>query len=206
MSERGALTGSVIVKALNRALAHDDQARKRLRRMQGMQLGVEITGPDLRFILEVEDQSLKLADSEDGTISTWLKATPGGFMAVAASGGQMNAGRLQISGDAETGRQFQQLFQSMKPDFEEAMSRVFGDVVGVQLARAGRELGSWFRSAGDKLADTASDYARFEGNLVVDAAELDEFLDAVDDLRNEVDHLQRRVSTLLKRRGGEADS
>ncbi len=206
MSDRGKLTGSLLVSALNKALSHDDEARKRLRRMQGMQMGVEISGPDLRFIIEVEHQLLKLAETEDDAISTWLKATPGGFMAVAASGGQMNAGQLKISGDAETGHQFQQLFQSMKPDYEEAMSRVFGDVIGVQLSRVGRELSGWLRSAGSKMADTASDYARFEGHLVVDATELDEFLDAVDDLRDDVDHLERRANILLKQHSDEAGS
>ncbi len=206
MSERGQFMGGALVTALNKALEFDDESRKRLRRMQGLQLGVEITGPDLKFIIRVDDQKLVLADEDDAETTTWLKASPGAFMAVAASGGKLNTGRMQISGDAETGRQFQQLFQSMNPDFEEAMSRLFGDVVGVQLARASRGLKDWITSAGYRMSETASDYFRVEGRLLVNREEMDEFLDAVDDLRDDVEHIERRVAAVMSKHGQDTAS
>ena len=101
-----------------------------------------------------------------------------------------------MEGDADTARRFQEFFSGLSPDWEEALTRVFGDVLGFQAARALRGGLTWMRQAGLSLAENFSEYLREESRQLVTRPEMEEFLDAVDDLRDELARLEARLERL----------
>jgi ubiquinone biosynthesis protein UbiJ len=109
-------------------------------------------------------------------------------------------GRMKMSGDADLARRLQRLAERFDPDWQQPFTAVFGDIVGVQVAKAFATALRQARIAGRNLAQSAAEYVTEESRDVVPRAELDTFLDGVDALRDDVDRLAARVARLS--RGG----
>jgi ubiquinone biosynthesis protein UbiJ len=197
--ERGReVVGRRLAAALNGLVSLDGDHRRRLRGLEGRSLGIELRGPELRFVLLVEDGHFEL-HPEETEASAWVGATPGGFLSMAASGGRATSTDLQLEGDAESARRFQEFFAGLDPDWEEGITRIFGDVIGFQLSRmlhGGLDLAT---NARDSLGRNVSEYLREESRQLVSSTEVNEFLDQVDDLRDDVARLEARVRRLAKR-------
>lgn len=193
--------GRLMAATLNRYVAMDPEARRKLRRLEGRRVAVGITGPDIEFVLWVEEGRFHFGPlDEEHPPDAWLRASPGAFVALGSSGGQAAAGQIELSGDTETARRFQVFFTELQPDFEEAMARAFGDVIGVQLSRVVQGSIGWARATGARLADDLGVYLREETRQLVARGEVEAFLDAVDDLRDDVAQLERRVERLTRSR------
>ncbi len=195
---RDSALGKLMAGALNRAVGLDPQAKRPLRRLEGRSLGIEVLGPGIKFVLEVDDGEFVVSLDNQSEPSAWVKATPGGFLALAASQGQAGAGTMEIVGDVETGRRFQELFENLNPDFEEPFTRVFGDVVGFQVARFVKGGLDWAKQRSKNFSDDVGVYLRDESRQLVNRYEMEEFLDEVDDLRDDVARLQKRVEKALR--------
>ena len=79
--------------------------------------------------------------------------------------------------------------------------RVFGEVLGVQIARAVRAALQQAQLAGRNLAGMAAEYITEESRDVVPRAELDAFHDDVDALRDGVERISAKIARLRRERG-----
>jgi len=191
--------GRAMAATLNRYVTMDPEARKKLRRLEGRSVAIHLVGPGIEFALRVRDGRFRFGPVAEERPDAWLRASPAAFVALGSSGGQAAAGQIELSGDTETARRFQQFFTELEPDFEEAMTEVFGDVVGVQLSRFVQGSLSWARRTGVRFAEDVGDYLKEESRQLVARAEVEAFLDAVDDLRDDTERLERRAKKLLAR-------
>ncbi|MFK7957186.1 MAG: SCP2 domain-containing protein [Lysobacterales bacterium] len=178
---------------LGRILKLDPELKRKLRGLEGRCLAVTLDGPELSFHVRCDDRELKALPGFPESPGAQIRATPGAFLALAASGGTGAVGKVSVEGDAETARRFQQFFSDLNPDWEEALTGLFGDVLGFQVAQLMERGFSWLKSAGRGLGETGSEYLREESRQLVTRPEMEVFLDAVDDLRDEVDRLEARL-------------
>ena len=192
------ILGRRLADALNGLVSLDADHRRRLRGLEDRSLGIELRGPQLRFVLRVEDGLFALL-GEQSEASAWIRATPGGFLSMAASGGRSSGVNLQLDGDAESARRFQEFFNSLNPDWEEALTRVFGDVIGFQLSRLLRGGLELAKQAKNSMERNLSEYLREESRQLLTHTEMDQFLDQVDDLRDDLARLEARVHKLTQR-------
>ena len=98
-----------------------------------------------------------------------------------------------MRGDADVAEAFRYLLQVVRPDWEEELSRVTGDVVAHEAGRVVRGVGKWLQLAGDSLARSTGEYLTEESRVLATQAELDEFCDAVDTLSAAVDRAEARL-------------
>jgi ubiquinone biosynthesis protein UbiJ len=110
--------------------------------------------------------------------------------------GAVTPGRVEIAGDAELARRVERIASRFAPDFDEAFARVFGDVAGVQMARAVRHSLAFARKSAESLARDTAEFLTEESRDLVARPELDAFLDDVDALRERADRLDARVRRL----------
>ena len=113
---------------------------------------------------------------------------------------RLRGSAIRIAGDAEVAQRFQELLQQAQPDFEEELAGVFGDVAAHQMANFARGFFDWGRKAADSLALNVAEYLQEEGRDVPTRVELEEFLEAVDHLREAADRVEARLSRLEARR------
>lgn len=192
-----ALMARAVEEAANRVLALDPDTADRFAELEGRLVAVHLDGPDFTLYLRPEDSRLRVSDEADGEPETTIRATPGALFAGAlGEQGGNAAGRVHIEGDAHLGQSFQRLLRRLDPDWEEPLARAFGDVAGPRIARALREGASWGRAAGRSLAEQVAEYLRDERRDLVTRAEMSEFVDEVDRLRESVDRLEARLRRL----------
>ena len=110
-------------------------------------------------------------------------------------------GKLRIEGDAELARRLQQLAQRFDPDWQQPFVRVFGEVLGVQVAKAVSAGLKQAQVVGRNLAESAAEYVTEESRDVVPRAELDAFHDDVDALRDDVERIGAKIARLRRERG-----
>jgi len=194
------LAGRALELALNQLIALDPDTRDALRGMDGRHVVVRLAAPELALRLDVDGDRLRVGPVVDdgeadlavrGTLAGLLAQLP--FLQRAGAGG---TGRVRIEGDADLARQLQRLARGFDPDWQAPFVRVFGDVVGVQVADAFAGALRHAEVAGRNLAESTAEFLTEESRDLVGRNELDAFLDDVDGLRDGVERLDARVRRL----------
>lgn len=196
--------GRTLEAGLNRVVALDADTHARLAELDGHALTIDFKGTLPSMRLTVERGRLRVGPALDATgTALRVAATPGALLSMAMarrSDAVLAPGRVEISGDAELARRLERIASRFEPDFDEAFARVFGDVLGMQIARGVRAALAWTRGSARSLARDVAEYLVEESRDLVARAELDVFLDDVDSLRERGDRLAARVRRLAESR------
>ena len=200
--------GTLLESALNRAVALDEETRAALSTLEGRRIGVELRGMNVALAIRVSDGVLRVGPHWEQAGDLNLRASPASLLAMALRRGDdalLPPGKVDIAGDAELARRVERLLREFQPDVEEVFARTFGDVLGVPLARALKQALAWSRESAQALAQDAAEFLRDERRDLIAPAEMEEFLDSVDALRERGDRLEARIARLGRRaRGGSA--
>ncbi|WP_313918778.1 SCP2 sterol-binding domain-containing protein [Tahibacter sp.] len=201
------LLGRLLQAALNRALALDADTRSQLRRLDGRALSIEFRNTPLALRLIVSGETLEVGPAFVGDSALRVAATPGSLVAMLLRRGDDTAlapGKVEIAGDAELARRLEKIASGYRPDFEEAFTRVFGDVLGVKIAQGFATGLRFARERGEALVRDGADYLREESRDLIAPGEMDEFLDDVDALRERGERLEARIARLATAAGKRA--
>ena len=112
--------------------------------------------------------------------------------------GSRSAGTL-IRGDAEIANSYRQLFTVARPDMEEELSRLVGDLPARRLAMLAHQAVAWVGKAHRTLGENIAEYLQEESRDLVSAPELEEFLQGVDAARETLDRVDARLSRIEQR-------
>ncbi len=102
----------------------------------------------------------------------------------------------RIRGDAEIANSYRELFALARPDLEEEVARVIGDLAARRMSRLARALGTWLAATRRTAGENVAEYLQEEGRDLVGRTELDEFLRGVDDTRETADRVDARLVRL----------
>jgi ubiquinone biosynthesis protein UbiJ len=205
------LAGRALEVALNRALALDPDTRTALASLDGQRIALTLESPALAMQIGVSgprltvgpvDPSLEPDLAVRSTLGGVLAQLP--FLSNARRGNSAPAGRVKVSGDAELARRLQQLATRFDPDWQQPFVKVFGEILGVQIAQTLRAALLQARRSAKDLAETAAEYVTEESRDVVARAELEAFHDDVDVIRDDVERMAARIARLRQRLGGAA--
>jgi ubiquinone biosynthesis accessory factor UbiJ len=195
------LTGTV-EQLLNRGLPRSPRARQLCAQLAGKSLAIEM--PALVRV-RISSNGLTLSVSRDALPAQ--ASLSGGLLGLIALSGEHAQGALQrggvkIEGDAQLTQQFQELLVLLRPDFEEELSLLIGDVSAHQLGRLARGAQQFGRRAAATTLTNLAEYFGHERADLVPRNEGEQFLRGVDTLRESVDRLEARLQLLSRRRGG----
>ena len=197
------VAGRALEIALNRALALDPDTRDSLRALDGRRVALRLASPPLALQVRVAGDRLEVGPV-DGEVEPDLsvRSTIGGLVSqlpFLRNDDAPPVGQLRIEGDADLARRLQRLAERFDPDWQQPFTRVFGDVLGVQVAKAFAVAFREARVAGRNVAQSAVEYVTEESRDVVPRAELDAFNDDVDAVRDDVERLAMRIDRLRAR-------
>ena len=188
MIERGA------VAALNHVLSQHAFATERLRAFAGRCVEIRCPPfPDLR--LRITDLGFAERAPGDAPSALVVKLSPGA-LPLLAMGNERARGQIAIEGQADLAAVVDELFRKLRWDFEEDLSRVFGDVVAHRLAESGRDLAAWQRDARQRLAENLAEYWTEEQPLLVRPADAEKLHRDSRALQDEVARLETRIARL----------
>ncbi|MCI4569086.1 SCP2 sterol-binding domain-containing protein [Lysobacter sp. CFH 32150] len=205
------MAGRALEAALNRALALDPETRGSLRTLDGQRVALTLEAPPLALQVSVEGERLVVGPvasegepdlSVRGSLAGLIAQLPGPFGSMFRRDDAPPVGKVRVSGDADLARRLQRLAERFDPDWQQPFTRVFGDVLGVQIAKAVAAALQQARVAGRNFAESAAEYVTEESRDVVPRAELNAFHDDVDALRDDVERIAAKIARL--QRGGVA--
>ena len=109
-------------------------------------------------------------------------------------------GVVDLAGDAELAQKFRNLLRYGRPDFEEELSGVVGDVVAHSLGDIARNIERWGKDVRSTLGQNVSEYLQEESRTVPSRYETNAFRQRVESLRDDVARLEARLKHLEERR------
>ena len=186
---------------LNRRLAGATPARELTEELDGSTLVIDpdeapaiaFTVVDGRLLL-----SFEVGDSPPGAIVSGPLLELTRF----ANAGSLEAARevrVTIQGDTRTAAGFARLLAIARPDFEEEIARLLGDVPARQLGNALRGMGEWFTRAGSSLHRDVSEFLQEESRDLPPRGEFNAFDERLRALDERLQRLHRRVDDIARR-------
>ena len=194
--------GRALEAALNRALALDPETRGSLPALDGQRVALTLEAPPLALQVQVEGERLVVGPiAGEGEPDLSVRSTLAALVAQLPMFRRDDAppvGKVRVSGDADLARRLQRLAERFDPDWQQPFTRAFGDVLGVQIAKAVAAALKQARVAGRNLAESAAEFVTEESRDVVPRAELNAFHDDVDALRDDVERIAARITRLQR--------
>ncbi len=189
-------------RILNRHIAASSRARGLLAELGGRSMELRFAATPIRIRLSATVEGVSIRPASDETSDAVIEGTPLSFLRLATDDAtkSIRAGGLEVHGDAEIADGFRKLLDAARPDLEEELSRVTGDVAAHYLANFARDALEFGRRVGDTLARNAAEYLTEESRDLPVRIEVEEFLADVDRLRESVDRLEARIGDAERRR------
>jgi ubiquinone biosynthesis protein UbiJ len=183
---------------LNRNIRATTPARELCAKLAGTVVAVRVQNTALAAWIIVGEDKLELTDDYDAEPDVVIS---GSLLTLARMAGEsgtsaLRDGSLELSGDPHLADDFQKLLAYARPDIEEELSGVVGDVVAHRLGDFARGVGNWGRDARSTMGANIREYLQEEGRDAPSRYEVDRFADKVSTLRDDVDRLEARINHL----------
>ncbi len=184
---------------LNRGLPRSPRAQQLCAELAGRSVAVELR--DI-FSVRVESTGATLSVTRPaGPADARICGGPLGLLALAGDSPQavLQRGQARIEGDSEVAGKFRELGQLLRPDLEEELALLLGDIPAHQIGRFARAALNWSRNSASTMADNFAEYLAHEQGDLVSRGEANQFLRGIDALREDVDRLAARIDLLQQR-------
>jgi ubiquinone biosynthesis protein UbiJ len=187
---------------LNRNISETTPARDLCRKLDDKIIAIRVrdTGLAMYFLVNDEVLTLKSAiESEPDVVLTGSLLTLARMAGPAgeeSDGTPIRSGSLDITGDAYTAQNFQQLLKYAKPDVEEELSQVVGDAAAHRAGQFARGFRAWVQGVRDTIHSDVREYLQEESRDVPSRYEVERFANQVDALRDDVARLEARINRL----------
>jgi ubiquinone biosynthesis protein UbiJ len=194
---------ATLENVLNRGLPRSPRAQQLCAELSGRSVAIEVR-EITRLLIESTGSSLRITRGDAGADAEIVGA-PFGLLALGGSSPEavIQRGDVEIRGDAELAQKFRELVLLLRPDLEEELSHVVGDVPAHQVGRFARLAFGWTQRAAKTTVQNLAEYLGHERHHLVPRNEGDQFLRGVDALREDVDRLDARIALLSQRRGAQ---
>lgn len=186
-----------LIRLVNRQLQAKTPARELCAELEGRVIAVRVrnTALALYFLIRRDELDVTgVADNPDVIISGSLIALA--RLAGPSADAAIRDGSVELSGDAETAQAFQQLLAYGKPDIEEELSGVLGDVAARGLGDIARNVGRWAENTHATVQQNIQEYLQEESRSVPSRYEVESFRDQAETLRDDVDRVEARIRRL----------
>jgi ubiquinone biosynthesis accessory factor UbiJ len=183
-------------------VAGSPRARELLGQLEGRRMHIVARFTPWDVTLSAEGGRLRLQRGAQAGVDVTLTGTPLAMLSLLREDPQavIRRGDVSLAGDGEAGARFQELALLLRPELEEGLSRIIGDVPAFGVGSLLRKAMAFGRSTVATQAANVGEYLAHERGVLVPRAEAREFIDGVDTLREHADRLAARVSELEARK------
>lgn len=181
---------------INRRIEASVRARELLADLDDQVLAIDFTGTPLAIYFVCDEAMLRLTASYPRDPDAVLRGSP---LSVARLATGDAADGIHVEGDAATAQRFQELIGAARPDWEEELSRLTGDVVAHQIGNALRGFGRWSQHAFRSFTADVGEFLQEESRELPARAEVEGFAEDVERLQRSLERAEKRLSALEAR-------
>lgn len=198
-----ALLCAALEVALNRTLRLEPAVAADCGRLAGRVIALDVDGPGWSFYIEFAEGGVRVLDQLDAAPDVRVA---GGLSALLRLAWQVTQGEsgvpqgLRVDGDTELLTRFNQLLARAGFDPEELAAGLVGDTAAHRLNQGLQKLFGWGRQTAATLGLDTAEYLREETRDLARAADVEDWMQAVDQLREDTDRLEARLRRIEERR------
>ena len=187
-------------KIIQGALVYDPASRIALAQLAPQVLAIYVTQPECKIFVVPDERGIKLLGHYEGTVTTQLQG-PLFALASLAKSERLNLKDTNVELVGSTGfiSELQKIFKHIDIDWEEMLTRVFGDIAGHQGAEIIRSKFTWGKDRVDNISRLTSEFLTEELRVLPSSPELAYFNSQVDEIKLGVDRAQARIEQLISR-------
>ena len=190
-------------RTLNRYINESSVAQDTLENLNGNSMCIEVKGLGLAISLTADGGELVVAipDSADATVT--IRGTALNLFSLLGSAGAQSIPKTHVSleGDAEVASGFWRLLEAARPDAEEELSRVVGDVLAHEIGKTMHSLDKYGRRVMSAFQMNATDYLQEEVKQLPPRVEIDGFFSSLERLRDDIERTGIRIKRLETKLG-----
>ena len=188
-----------IATILNRNIHATTPARELCAKLDCTVVAVRVRDTALATYFIVHEDLLELVTESEQEPDVVISGSLVTLARMAGQSGEsaIRDGSLDLSGDAEIAHEFQRLLVLAKPDIEEELSGIVGDIAAHQLGTFARGLGRWGREVRSTMGANIREYLQEESRATPSRYEVDRFTKDIGTLRDDVDRLEARLNRLM---------
>ncbi len=184
---------------INQAIRLDSDAQLRLASLEGKIIKVTLTDINISFYIVIEDSLILVKAELDKQANAELTGSSSSFFNLALNekgSDSIFKGEVHFAGEIGTAQNFQNFFNQLDIDWEEHLAKYTGDIVAHQLISGSKTVTSWLQKTVTSAQQNLSEYIRFEAKLSPASIELENFYDAIADLKSDSERLKQKVDRL----------
>ncbi|CAH0542021.1 ubiquinone biosynthesis accessory factor UbiJ [Vibrio marisflavi] len=190
---------AVIETSLNVMIKDDPDLGRRLSRLKGNAIQVLVRELDMTLTFVLSQQQIDVLSQYEGQPDCYLsfKLTDLSELREQANITKLiKQDKLVLEGDAQLAQKFAQLITDCKPDIEEWLSRITGDVVAHTVVQGAKDFGSLLQTKAAKHQNHISQVLTEEWKVFPGALEVAHFCDQVDEVTSLSATIESRLSKL----------
>jgi len=198
---------AVFEDVTNRFLRLDPDTLRRLGDIQGKVICLRINSNDAdrhpEFYFLPSEGGMQMRSQFNGAADVTISGNVPAFFRMVLgqrARGAFANGEMQVSGDLELGQRFQSIIKKLDIDWEEIASHYVGDSVARKMGNLARGIREWRRQAHETIRQDVAEYLQEEARVLPRGELVDEFSGAAEQLRGDVDRLEKRIQRLRERK------
>jgi len=198
---------SAIETAFNAWLKLDGESLPRFTALDGKIIRFHITGLDLNLYFLPATSGIQVLgnypdEAQGGIVDATIHGSPMALIRLSTSnnaGEAMLKSDVEIEGDMRVAEKFSAILREVDIDWEELLSKLVGDIVAHQAGQVTRNVTGWLKDTADAMQQNTGEYISEESGLSPAQAEINEYMDQVDNIRMDVDRLDARIKLLQEK-------
>lgn len=198
-SHAGAVAAAALESAFRRFLVLDPDSPRLLAPLAGRVVELRFEPPGFSLYFSATEARPLILESYPADADVQLRGSPWAFLKLARSANahqELFAGEIAVSGDTETARRFQRLFDRLDIDWEEHLSHLTGDWLARRAGNLFRVSRQWLLDFGLSNRLDLAEFLVEESCDVAARSEIARYCREVDSLRAEFDRLGARLARL----------
>lgn len=194
------LVTAAIETTLNTLIQDDPELVRRLSRLKGQVIQVHLKefNKTLTFIFSQQIDVLAAFEGESNCYLSLNVSILPELREQANITQLIKQDKLVLEGDIQLAQKFAQLITDCKPDVEEWLSRLTGDVLAHALVQGVKDIGQALQSQRSKHQNHLSQVLTEEWCLLPSSLEVAYFCDQVDDLNSQAARIEAKIQHLLE--------
>ncbi len=193
---------------VNRLLRLDEDLAEGVAELEGSVLEVHVEGFDWRFQLHPSSSGISVISvdrSDEGSSAVPDLVVSGPPFTLVRLFGTMESvdgvlpPDVSISGDLRLVEKLAVVAKRVDFDWEEPLTKLFGDSLSHEIGRGLRGFVSWASAAYETFSTDVGEYVREERHLSPTKLEIEDFATRVDMIRDDVERLEVRIARLADR-------